>query len=185
LRNFEYDEHERLTKIIVSNANPTLYSYLDNDRVSRISYNVNTWEEFEYLENGQLKTTRTYKDSALYQIDKYEYGKSVIYKETNYFYDFLPNDTTFEYTSNYYNADTLASKIIHKSEDSSGWVTFITSARYVYCTLHTVTYCLTNDSPCSYIDNSYDKAGNLIASIAYSNGGELKTRSTVLKYEFW
>lgn len=32
---------------------------------------------------------------------------------------------------------------------------------------------------------TYDDLGNLTASIAYSNNGELKTRSTILKYEFW
>jgi YD repeat-containing protein len=185
LRDFEYDEKERLTKIITSNGKTTTYEYMEDNRVAKISYSENYWDEFDYFENGQLKTTRSYKNAVLSQIENYEYESSVIHKVQMNFYDFLPNDTVFEYESRYYSQDTLTTKIISKSEDSSGWVTLTTCIRYNKGKFITLTHCLSNSSPCSYADYIYDDAGNLIEASTYTDSGELKTRSTTLKYEFW
>src|SRR5690606_6038492 len=109
----------------------------------------------------------------------------VIHYTRKNIYDFAPNDTVVEYTSYFYNQDTLLVKIRHKAEDSSGWVTAITSMRYQNEKLITVTDCLTNNSSCSYVYHNYDENGHKISAIAYSEDGALKTRSAIFKYEFW
>lgn len=184
IRNFEYDNNNRLIKISSSNGDLTKYSYFDNNLVSKITYSLDSWKSYEYLKNGLLKSTKTFRDSVLYQIDEYNYHSSKIQYTRSNIYAFAPKDTVVEYTDFHYNKDTLLTKIVFKSEDSSGWVTSITSMRYQNNLLTTITDCLTNDSNCGYTDRIYTENKNLWRATAYSDNG-LKTREVTFKYESW